>query len=168
MSWDTALVRGAPKEGDVVMRLVRGTRVKLVGRQNDWYKVEHRGKTGWMCPRRHRPCNRGPRASACLETRRRLQAGIPGLRSSEGASVRVEWLGPMTRKFSLPFHLGRADRATAPASATPTVDAVRERLGGRASTEPGVGELVLLTTAAGEALPGVVLYRRGTHRRCVD
>ncbi|WP_437329150.1 SH3 domain-containing protein [Sorangium sp. So ce381] len=48
VSWDTALVRGAPKEGDVVMRLVRGTRVKLVGRQNDWYKVEHRGKTGWM------------------------------------------------------------------------------------------------------------------------
>lgn len=69
----------------------------------------------------------------------------------------------MTRKFSLPLlHLGRADRATAPASATPTVDAVRERLGGRASTEPGVGELVLLTTAAGEALPGVVLYRHGT------
>ncbi|WP_437940685.1 SH3 domain-containing protein [Sorangium sp. So ce341] len=48
VSWDTALVRGAPKEGDVVMRLVRGTRVKLIGRQNDWYKVEHRGKTGWM------------------------------------------------------------------------------------------------------------------------
>ncbi|MGK3995397.1 SH3 domain-containing protein [Sorangium sp. So ce1024] len=48
VSWDTALVRGAPKEGDVVMRLVRGTRVKLVGRQNDWYKIEHRGKTGWV------------------------------------------------------------------------------------------------------------------------
>lgn len=48
VSWDTALVRGVPKEGDVVMRLVRGTRVKLVGRQNDWYKVEHRGKTGWI------------------------------------------------------------------------------------------------------------------------
>lgn len=48
VSWDTALVRGAPKEGDVVMRLVRGTRVKLVGRQNDWYKIDHRGKTGWV------------------------------------------------------------------------------------------------------------------------
>ncbi|WP_437768720.1 hypothetical protein WMF27_12010 [Sorangium sp. So ce281] len=68
----------------------------------------------------------------------------------------------MTRKLSLPvLHLARADRATGPASATPTVDAVRERLGGRASTEPGVGELVLLTTAAGKALPGVVLYRGG-------
>ncbi|WP_437871183.1 hypothetical protein [Sorangium sp. So ce363] len=69
----------------------------------------------------------------------------------------------MTRKLSLPLlHRAGADRATAPASATPTVDAVRERLGGRASTEPGVGELVLLTTATGKALPGVVLYRGGT------
>ncbi|MGK4006089.1 SH3 domain-containing protein [Sorangium sp. So ce1036] len=48
VSWDTALVRGEPKEGKVVMRLVRGTRVKLVGRQNDWYKIELRGKTGWV------------------------------------------------------------------------------------------------------------------------
>lgn len=48
VSWDTALVRQEPKEGEVVMRLVRGTRVKLVGRQNEWYKIEHRGKTGWV------------------------------------------------------------------------------------------------------------------------
>lgn len=68
----------------------------------------------------------------------------------------------MVRKLSLPLlHLGRADRITAPAAAPPTVDAVRERLGGRASSEPGVGELVMLTTATGKALPGVVLFRRG-------
>jgi hypothetical protein len=48
VSWDTALVRQEPKEGEVVMRLVRGTRVKLVGRQNEWYKIEHRGKAGWV------------------------------------------------------------------------------------------------------------------------
>jgi Bacterial SH3 domain len=48
ISWDTALVRAEPKAGEIVMRLVRGTRVKLVGRQNDWYKIEHRGKTGWV------------------------------------------------------------------------------------------------------------------------
>lgn len=48
IGWDTALVRGEPKTGDVVLRLVRGTRVKIVGRQNDWYKIEHRGKTGWV------------------------------------------------------------------------------------------------------------------------
>lgn len=48
IDWDTALVRKEPKTGDVVTRLVRGTRVKLTGRQNDWYKIEHRGKTGWV------------------------------------------------------------------------------------------------------------------------
>jgi hypothetical protein len=48
ISWDTALVRQEPKTGDVVARLVRGTRVKLTGRQNDWYKIDHRGKTGWV------------------------------------------------------------------------------------------------------------------------
>lgn len=48
VNWDTALVRKEPKDGDVVTRLVRGTKVKLVGRQNDWYKVEHGSKTGWV------------------------------------------------------------------------------------------------------------------------
>ncbi|WP_437817792.1 hypothetical protein [Sorangium sp. So ce1078] len=68
----------------------------------------------------------------------------------------------MTRKLSLPvIPLGHPARFGASAAAKPTVDAVRERLGGRASTEPGAGELVLLTTAAGKALPGVVLFMRG-------
>lgn len=48
VNWDTALVRKEPKTGDVVARLVRGTRVKIVGRQNDWYKVEHGSATGWV------------------------------------------------------------------------------------------------------------------------
>ncbi len=48
VSWDTALLRKEPKEGEVVARLVRGTRVKLVGRQNDWYKVESGNKVGWV------------------------------------------------------------------------------------------------------------------------
>ncbi|AKT39745.1 SH3 domain-containing protein [Chondromyces crocatus] len=48
VAWDTALVRSRPKNGDVVLRLVRGTRIKLIGRENDWYKVEHRGKSGWL------------------------------------------------------------------------------------------------------------------------
>lgn len=68
----------------------------------------------------------------------------------------------MTRKLSLPLiPPGRSAAFAAADAAKPTVDAVRERLGGRASTEPGVGELVLLTTAASKALPGVVLFRRG-------
>jgi SH3-like domain-containing protein len=41
-------VRKEPKTGEVVARLVRGTRVKLTGKQNDWYKIDHRGKTGWV------------------------------------------------------------------------------------------------------------------------
>lgn len=48
VSWDTALVRKDPKDGDVVARLVRGTKVKIVSKQNDWYKVEVNGKTGWV------------------------------------------------------------------------------------------------------------------------
>ena len=48
VSWDTALLRKDPKDGEVVARLVRGTRVKLVGRQNDWYKVESGNKVGWV------------------------------------------------------------------------------------------------------------------------
>ncbi|HRI70763.1 MAG TPA: SH3 domain-containing protein [Polyangium sp.] len=48
VSWDTALVRKDPKDGEVVMRLVRGTKVKIVGKRNDWYKIDSGGKTGWI------------------------------------------------------------------------------------------------------------------------
>lgn len=48
VNWDTALIRKSPRDGDVVARLVRGTKVKLVGRENDWYKVEQGSKTGWV------------------------------------------------------------------------------------------------------------------------
>jgi hypothetical protein len=48
VSWDTALVRKEPKAGEVVMRLVRGTKVKIVGKRNEWYKVESGSKTGWI------------------------------------------------------------------------------------------------------------------------
>ncbi|EYF02025.1 SH3 domain-containing protein [Chondromyces apiculatus] len=48
IAWDTALVRSEPKSGDVVLRLVRGTRVKLIEKRDDWYKIDHRGKSGWV------------------------------------------------------------------------------------------------------------------------
>ena len=48
VSWDTALVRKHPKDGDVVARIVRGTKVKILGKQNDWYKVDAGGKIGWV------------------------------------------------------------------------------------------------------------------------
>jgi hypothetical protein len=48
VAWDTALLRKEPKDGEVVARLVRGTKVKIVGKQSDWYKVESGSKTGWV------------------------------------------------------------------------------------------------------------------------
>lgn len=48
VSWDTALVRKTPKDGEVTARLVRGTRVKILARQNDWYRIEAGTKTGWI------------------------------------------------------------------------------------------------------------------------
>lgn len=68
----------------------------------------------------------------------------------------------MARKLSLPlFNLGRSTSLAPPRGHKPTVDEVRRRLGGRASTGPGAGELVTLTTPGGDALPGVVLFVAG-------
>jgi len=60
----------------------------------------------------------------------------------------------MTRRFSLPISLGARSRP-------PTVDEVRKRLGGRASTDTGAGELVYLSTERGIERVGVVLFARG-------
>lgn len=59
----------------------------------------------------------------------------------------------MGRKLFLPLTLSDAR--------PPTVDVVRKRLGGRASTEPGPGELVTLRTERGSERIGVVLFVRG-------
>jgi hypothetical protein len=59
----------------------------------------------------------------------------------------------MGRKLFLPL--------TPPDARPPTVDVVRKRLGGRASTEPGPGELVTLITERGGERIGVVLFVRG-------
>ncbi|AKT39743.1 hypothetical protein [Chondromyces crocatus] len=69
----------------------------------------------------------------------------------------------MGRKLPLPLlNLGRDPGSPAPGAARrPTADEVRARLGGRASTGPGAGELVMLTTPGGEELPGVVLFTAG-------
>lgn len=48
VAWDTALLRKEPKDGEVVARLVRGTKVKIAGKQGDWYKIESGSKTGWV------------------------------------------------------------------------------------------------------------------------
>lgn len=48
IAWDTALLRKHPKDGDVVARIVRGTKVKVVERREDWYRVESGAKSGWV------------------------------------------------------------------------------------------------------------------------
>jgi hypothetical protein len=45
---DAAPLRKEPKSKEKVGRLVRGTKVKLIGRQNDWYKVESGETVGWI------------------------------------------------------------------------------------------------------------------------
>ena len=40
VTWDTGLVRSEPRTGEVVARLVRGTRVVLLTRRKDWYRVK--------------------------------------------------------------------------------------------------------------------------------
>jgi hypothetical protein len=59
----------------------------------------------------------------------------------------------MTRRLTLPLTLDDRER--------PTVDAVRRRLGGRASTEPGAGELVTVRGGRGLEQIGVVIFVRG-------
>lgn len=67
----------------------------------------------------------------------------------------------MARKLSLPLlNLERGSLLEARSPEKPTVDAVRKRLGGRASTGPGAGDLVSLTTIGG-VLRGVVLFAQG-------
>jgi hypothetical protein len=48
VAWDTAPLRKEPRDGDVVTRLVRGTRVKILSKQGDWLKVDANGKIGWI------------------------------------------------------------------------------------------------------------------------
>jgi len=48
VSWDTALVRKQPKSGEIVSRLMRGTRVKVLERQGDWFRIDAGMATGWV------------------------------------------------------------------------------------------------------------------------
>jgi SH3 domain-containing protein len=48
VSWDRAPIRKEPKTGDVVTHAVKGTHVKILAKQNDWYRVEVGSNTGWV------------------------------------------------------------------------------------------------------------------------
>ncbi|MBK9266553.1 MAG: hypothetical protein IPM54_43045 [Polyangiaceae bacterium] len=58
----------------------------------------------------------------------------------------------MSRRFVLPL---------LPEPAAPSVDLVRKRLGGRASTEAGTGDVVTFATDGGIHQTGVVVFVRG-------
>jgi hypothetical protein len=50
VSWDVAIIRDKPKEGEIVARILRGTRVVVTGRQSDWYRIKYdaKGSEGWV------------------------------------------------------------------------------------------------------------------------
>lgn len=50
VSWNVALVREAPVEGKVVARVLSGTKVKVTGRRDDWYRITYdaKGGEGWV------------------------------------------------------------------------------------------------------------------------
>ena len=64
-------------------------------------------------------------------------------------------MAEMARKISLPVAVALLERGP-----TPTVDAVRKRLGGRATSGPGIGDLVAVTLRGG-ARVGVILFAQG-------
>lgn len=49
VAWNVVLVRDAPKTGNIVGRVLRGTKVKVVQQDKDWYKIEFAPqKDGWV------------------------------------------------------------------------------------------------------------------------
>ena len=50
VTWDAALVRAKPKDGEVLARVLGGTRLTVTGHQGDWYRVKYdaKGSEGWV------------------------------------------------------------------------------------------------------------------------
>jgi uncharacterized protein YgiM (DUF1202 family) len=51
VNWEVALVRATPtRDGDVLARVLSGTRVVVTGRSGDWYRVKFdaKGSEGWV------------------------------------------------------------------------------------------------------------------------
>ena len=46
--YDTVLVRDEPKTGKVVARLVRGTRVEILSKNDSWYRIKFEQREGWV------------------------------------------------------------------------------------------------------------------------
>ena len=51
VSWDVALVRASPtRDGEVLARVLSGTRVVVTGKSGDWFRVRYdaKGSQGWV------------------------------------------------------------------------------------------------------------------------
>ena len=48
VNWDVAIVRDAPKTGTIVGRVLRGSKVKVLAHQGEWYRVQYGSIQGWV------------------------------------------------------------------------------------------------------------------------
>jgi hypothetical protein len=48
IAWDVALLRDTPKSGAVVERLLKGAKVKVLGHDGNWFRVQYGTFTGWV------------------------------------------------------------------------------------------------------------------------
>lgn len=50
VAWEAAIIRESPKDGKVVARILRGTRVVVTAKKDDWYRVRYdaKGSEGWV------------------------------------------------------------------------------------------------------------------------
>ncbi len=50
VAWEVAIIRDHPKDGEIVARIMRGTRVSVTGRDGEWYRIKYdaKGSEGWV------------------------------------------------------------------------------------------------------------------------
>lgn len=48
VDWEVAIVRDAPKTGNIVGRVLRGSKVKVVAHRGEWYRVQYGALEGWV------------------------------------------------------------------------------------------------------------------------
>ena len=68
VGWDVAIVRDAPKTGTIVGRVLRGSKVKVVAHQGEWYRVQYGSIEGWVY-RGTIGLSLGPRSAAGHDSR---------------------------------------------------------------------------------------------------
>lgn len=47
VAWEAVVVRDAPRSGSIVGRVVRGTKVRLLARQGEWFRIRAGAVEGW-------------------------------------------------------------------------------------------------------------------------